>query len=144
MKISIIQFEPNGVPDTDMSIYVLEDGEKFNDLEEEDINQMSQSKIEEYNFREKERGGISRNNFPSLKMENWYFVWIEEVCSWVAIYFYTESSPDGFCSPVKVDNTIASGPYDIGIQGCEIIKKYYGSCIRLEDIKRTSPEKLRS
>jgi hypothetical protein len=143
MKISIIQFEPNGVPDTDMSIFIPEDGEKFNNLEDEDINQILQSKVEEYDFCEKERGTIARDNFPSLKMENWYFVWIEKISSWIAIYFYTESSPEGFCSPVEVDNTTASGPYDIGIQGCEIIKKYYKSSIPLEDIKKTSPVKLK-
>jgi|GEM_PF-1873819 len=144
MKISIIQFEPNGVPDTDVSIYVPENGGIFRNLSKEDINKISQSHIEQWLFYEKERGSVPIKSFPSLKMNNWYFLWIEEISSWIAIYFYTELSLDGFTSPVEVDNTIASGPYDIGIEGCKMIKKYYNSSIPLEDIKKTSPEKLRN
>lgn len=144
MKISIIQFEPNGVPDTDVSIIVPEDGTKFTGLAEEDINEILHSEVKEEIFYEKERGTTMMHTFPALKMNNWYFLWIAQISTWIAIYFYTEPSTDGFNSAVEVDNTIASGPYDIGQDGARLIKEYYKTDIPLEDIKKTSPKKLKN
>lgn len=143
MKINIVQFEVNGEPDTDMSIIIPEDAIKYRDLKEENIIEMLSFGIEELTFYEKQRGGNNSKEFPALKLGNWYLLWVKEVSSWIVIYFLVEESNDGFTSSVEADYTIASGPYNIGLNGANIIKKFYNSNLPIKDIIYTSPEKLK-
>jgi len=139
-----MQCEPVGIPDTDVSIIVPKNSKELTNLSEEEINEISLSNIEEWIFYEKYRGASKRCGFRSLKMGDWYFLWIQGISSWIAIYFYTGYSEEGYNSTVAVDITRTRGPYDIGTQGSKIVKEYYNSSIPLEDIKKTSPEKLRN
>lgn len=135
--IKIIQFEENGVPDTDMSIIIPEGDlktvpDKYNVFVPQIIT-----------FREKDRGGIEAREFPAVQLGNLYFVWIENFSKWICIYFYAEYSPEkSFTSGVEADNTTAEGPFEIGIDGAKIIKSIYGSSLPLDEIVHTSPQKL--
>jgi hypothetical protein len=142
MKITIMGFKPNYTEDKDLSITVPENGEKFTELTKWQIGEITYSKVKEVIFREKRRAwdGVC-NSFFSLNINNWYFLWIEKISRWIVIYFCVE--PLGGNGQFQIDETTAKGPFEIEKNCSEKIKKYFGSNVPLEDIKRTSPKTLR-
>lgn len=143
MKIRIMQFEPSGKNDIDKSINISEIWTVYTQLSSQNIDIISKLKPKEIIFKEKIRDKSSAKTFPALKMGDWYFIWIDnEISKWVVIYCYIGFS-DEWYSSVSIDQTVTSGPFDIGRKGAQIIKNFYNSNLILDEIRNTPPNKMR-